>query len=216
MFGFTELAYGEVGGMARVVLKANEFYVSDLRLFPKQKVTGGSVKLDEKLLMGFISSVQNAEEFKFMWHSHVNMGAFLSGTDEGCITSFMMTSPYLISCVTCKDGKYMVRLDLKVETKILQIKCDLTITDDYADLKSEFEENVKQEMVTEVESSNWIFDYENGLFGGNHPYTQGKIITEKTKAGFHESIQKQVSVKKTGVKSKKEEKDNMFHSWWQR
>lgn len=144
--GFTAIASGEVCGMARVNIGQIKVpYIHDLRLLPDQEVSGSSAILDNTKLAIFLSMVDNPEEFKFLWHSHVNMGAGLSNTDETCIIGFLKTSPYLISCVSNKRGEMFIQMDAMVEGIRLSQACVLSSTpEEYSDLLPEFNANVKQ------------------------------------------------------------------------
>lgn len=93
-----------------------DFYVDEVFLVP-QEVTGSSVDFLSK---GMVYAVEKAIEegrindLRFCWHSHVNMGAFWSGTDEGMIEDIRDSGPvpWFISLVSNKKGEWKARLDL--------------------------------------------------------------------------------------------------------
>lgn len=144
--GFTHLADGEVGGMGRVIIKDRTPYIHDLKLLPDQKVTGASVIVDNLKLALFLSTVTNPEEFRFLWHSHVNMQACLSSIDLRCIDSFLETSPYLISCVSSKKGKMFIQFDGVINGLRIVQNCTLqTIPEEYDDLKAELNSHIIQD-----------------------------------------------------------------------
>lgn len=146
MKGFTNLAGGEVCGMARVNIgQVKVPYIHDLILLPDQEVSGSSAILDNTKLAIFLSTVDKPEEFKFLWHSHVYMSVGLSPKDETCIIGFIKTSPYLISCVTNKRGEMFIQMDAMIEGIRLSQACNLSsIPENYNDLLPELNTNVKQ------------------------------------------------------------------------
>lgn len=143
--GFTKLANGEVAGIARVKFLDSKLYVSNLILLPDQETTSSSVEFEPLKLMRVVISQNSPEEFRFMWHSHANMNTFISGTDEACIEYILKTSPFVISCVSNKEGKLLLRLDARVEGGIrISIICDYRVEEfSYDDLKEELKRNVK-------------------------------------------------------------------------
>lgn len=144
--GFTHLASGEVGGMARVVIRDKTPYVYDLKLLPDQKVTGASVTVDNAKLALFLSTVTNPEEFRFLWHSHADMQACLSSIDLKCIDCFLETSPYLISCVSSKNGKLFIQFDGTVDGFRVAQNCNFKIeSEKYDDLKAELDSHIVQD-----------------------------------------------------------------------
>lgn len=145
--GFTHLANGEVGGMARVVIRDKTPYVYDLKLLPDQKVTGASVIVDNTKLALFLSTVANPEEFRFLWHSHADMQASLSGIDLKCIDGFLETSPYLISCVSSKKGKLFIQFDGVVNGLRIAQSCSFQAEPEkYDDLKAELDSHIVQDI----------------------------------------------------------------------
>lgn len=160
--GFTHLASGEVGGMARVTMKNGNFYVHDLLLLPDQKVSAASVHLDTEKLALFLSIVDNPDEFKFLWHSHVNMSATLSGVDDNCIDGILETSPYIISCVTNKRNEIYAQIDFKIEGVRLSLSMDVEVDVDFTDLQQELKDNVKEEQPRIIPSTKYGYGYHGG------------------------------------------------------
>jgi proteasome lid subunit RPN8/RPN11 len=142
--GFTHLAPGEVTGMARVKTVKGELFVYDLQLLPEQRVTAGSAELDNEQLALFLCEQENAEEFKFLWHSHVRMAASLSTIDETCIKGILITSPYLISCVSNKNGDMHLQFDAMIDgVRISQTaKLSEETIIDYSDLETELNSHI--------------------------------------------------------------------------
>lgn len=179
MMGFTKLADTEVAGIARVEPRRDNIYVDniyvyDLRLLKNQKVTNGNVNIDVDEVGKFISSLQNPHEFKFLWHSHCNMGAFLSGTDEQFIEKFLLTGDFLISCVTNKKEDILIRLDAKIAGIRLSVELDYEIEEDinYNELDKELKENIIEEgwykQSFNQQWQGWDRWYRQGLFWHNN------------------------------------------------
>lgn len=62
-----------------------------------------------QLLTDMIRRGEDPSMIKFQWHSHVNMHAYFSGTDQDNIDNW--TGDWLISLVANKSGQYSCRLD---------------------------------------------------------------------------------------------------------
>jgi hypothetical protein len=105
----------EIGGFGYVTMTdSGDFYVDEIFLV-EQTVTGGSVDfMDDGLAYAIDKATTDnrVNDLKFCWHSHVNMAAFWSSTDESMIagTNNGMT-PYLVSLVQNKQGEYKTRVD---------------------------------------------------------------------------------------------------------
>jgi len=105
----------EIGGFGYVTMNENgDFFVDEIFLV-EQTVTGGSVDFMDD---GLAYAIQKAtddnriEDLKFCWHSHVNMSAFWSSTDESMIEGANNgMTPYLVSLVQNKSGEFKTRVD---------------------------------------------------------------------------------------------------------
>lgn len=161
--GFTHLASGEVVGMGRTKMNKanNSIFVYDVKLLPKQVVSFCSASLDVSLVAEFLSSVENPNEFKFLWHSHGNMEAFMSTTDTTCVKSLLKTSNYIISCVSSKKTEWVTQLDINFNGVVVSISCNLVekYSNNYEDLKEEFDKNVQQEHP-------YLFNLHNSFYSG--------------------------------------------------
>jgi hypothetical protein len=104
----------EIGMFGYVTLIDGDFYVDDVFLV-EQEVTGGSVDFTDKGLDYAINKAiedGRIEDLKFCCHSHVNMDAFWSGTDEDMIKSMNNgMTPYLVSLVINKRHETEQRVD---------------------------------------------------------------------------------------------------------
>lgn len=73
----------EISGLGRFLVSPDGFqYVSEVKIF-KQRVTGAHAEIDAETLEQFFESLPTEErgQWRFQWHSHVNMGTSPSGTD---------------------------------------------------------------------------------------------------------------------------------------
>jgi len=111
---FTENTDTEVSGLGKVRVTRGYFEVYDIEVF-EQNVSMISSDLEIESLVKFLIDKtlkkESVKDYKVWWHSHIDMPAFFSLTDDTTInrsTEF----PYLISIVTNKDEESMARLDL--------------------------------------------------------------------------------------------------------
>lgn len=90
--------------------KSHIFFIKDVYLYP-QKIAAATVQVDDDKYTQW-SDKQDAETFnnrRFQGHSHVNMGAFYSGTDENNKYAFLqdlLDDDYYIFLVTNKRQEH--------------------------------------------------------------------------------------------------------------
>ena len=111
---YVALASGEVSGLGLVELVRGGFLVTEVFL-PRQDSTPGGTELDQDAVAALMVTLEEAGkdsgELMFWWHSHGNMNAFWSQTDEECIAG-LANDNYYISLVTNKAGDMLARLDI--------------------------------------------------------------------------------------------------------
>jgi hypothetical protein len=122
----------EISGMGLVKRTDNGFEVYDVFLI-EQKNTSAETDIDDMALIKLYEELMNkddedngtrADDFKFWWHSHVNMSVFWSGTDENCIKEKLVHAPWWLSAVFNKKGEVKTRLDIKTpHMKLDNLKC---------------------------------------------------------------------------------------------
>lgn len=105
----------EIGGFGYVTINdSGDFFVDEIFLV-EQTVTGTTVDfMDDGLAYAVERAAKDdrLDELKFCWHSHVNMGAFWSGTDETMITGMNNgMTPYIVSLVQNKKHETKQRVD---------------------------------------------------------------------------------------------------------
>ena len=124
MMYYTKHCAFEVGGL----IIADGMNVLDVVL-PEQEVSGASVDYNMKdLHKTLYAIVKQAPELlpkiKGTWHSHANLGASFSGTDEETAKEFARMGQYAISVVTDKEGKAIVKLHALVPIINLPVSID--------------------------------------------------------------------------------------------
>jgi hypothetical protein len=104
----------EISGLGLVERRKNIFYIHEIFLL-EQEVSAASATIDpvaiSKLMNRLIKEDRNPTDLKFWWHSHANMEAFWSGTDDSTIEKFA-SKDYSLSLVINKDLEYLCRMDL--------------------------------------------------------------------------------------------------------
>jgi len=96
----------EISGMGNVIIdKDGNFRVTKLAML-EQEVSGASTDIDPTAIAKLMGELRNEEgSLSFWWHSHVNMSAFFSGTDEATILEHGKNG-YCIALVMNKQGEY--------------------------------------------------------------------------------------------------------------
>jgi len=106
---FVHLASGEINGLGRVEKRKNDLVVVDSFIL-KQKVSGGSAKINPMALNRFVAEYEDPSKLNFQWHSHVNIETEFSSADIDTIKEYL--NDFMISLVINKQGEYSCRLDL--------------------------------------------------------------------------------------------------------
>ena len=153
MVYYTKHCPYEIGGL----IIADGLNVIDVVL-PHQKVSGASVDYDMDNLHKMIHEIiktapQLMPKIKGTWHSHANLGASFSSTDEETACDFAKMGKYAISVVTDKDGKAVVKLHALVPIFHVPVGIDrvgwiIDIGD--ADLEEECKNQSKERVKKEV------------------------------------------------------------------
>ena len=75
----------EISGMGKVVVKDGAYWVTEAYLL-EQEVSASTTDIDAESLGKLMAeTIREEGHLNFWWHSHVNMGAFWSGTDTDTI-----------------------------------------------------------------------------------------------------------------------------------
>jgi len=111
---YTEIATQEISGFADVEYnaEAGRFEVGNVYLV-KQECTATETEMDDEAIADFnyqlVKDHGMTQLPRLWWHSHVNMGAFLSGTDEDTLAKFKNDS-WMISLVVNKRAESKVKI----------------------------------------------------------------------------------------------------------
>lgn len=123
MFTYVDASSIEISGLGRIKKEVKDhtisFIVEELFLL-KQKNTAASTHLDPAALAEFVidrvEKNQSVHDVKLWFHSHVNMQAFWSGTDDACCDAFenegQEADNWYLSIVVNKKREMKARLDI--------------------------------------------------------------------------------------------------------
>ena len=107
----------EVAGVATIIQKGREYHVTDAYLVEPTHVSGGYVEMNPQALANFLLKCSmegkvSVKNLRCMWHSHVRMNVFWSGTDEDNARNlFCPDSPWTVNLVTNVQGDWLARMD---------------------------------------------------------------------------------------------------------
>lgn len=111
ILAWTKSVPGEINGLGIVERKNNDFLIGEAFIL-KQKVSGGSAKIDPLAFNQYVAECDDPSKVRFQWHSHGDISAkFFSETDIH-ETIAKWSGEYLISLVVNKRGDYRCRLDI--------------------------------------------------------------------------------------------------------
>jgi hypothetical protein len=102
----------EISGIGKSKFLDNEtIIIQDVEILDQEN-TGGSTVLDEGAMARFLNeNIDESEHWNIWWHSHADMGAFWSLTDDNTIEE-TTGGNYLISLVVNRSMKMLARFDL--------------------------------------------------------------------------------------------------------
>lgn len=158
----------EVSGFGTVKYDGKDFQVIDAILL-KQEGGATHTDIDATSLSKAQYELRNSEgELRFWWHSHVNMQAFMSGTDTNTIKD-IANQGWCVAAVFNKRREYQTALGYTYNTPFAgqqiayQEKVPLLITGSLSDeakarLDAEYDEHVtekKYKPLTHGELHNW-------------------------------------------------------------
>jgi hypothetical protein len=170
---YIQTADGEISGLGTVTRLGNDFLITAVHLF-EQECTGASTELSSEDVSKFLLEAVRADidpsGLKMWWHSHSNMGAFWSGTDE--ITASSFSNGWMLSLVGNKRGEYRIRLDIYEPLRITLDELELQLHyPENNSLRQEVEAEVKEKV--RVKTKVYAFPYHYDLYEqGDWPYGQ--------------------------------------------
>jgi proteasome lid subunit RPN8/RPN11 len=106
---YAQAATGEISGFG--CINPHTGIVDKLFPLMNQVCSGTETEINPDMITEFVKSGQSSKA-NVWWHSHVNMGAFWSGTDDTCIETLGQTMTSLLSIVVNKKREYKARFDL--------------------------------------------------------------------------------------------------------
>lgn len=114
MMAYVDLCVGEVTGFFDIDWDVDKeaFVVGEVYLI-KQEAGAADVEMDEDSIAEFMEEMisNGAEQLpRGWWHSHVNMGAFFSGTDDNTINNDFLNDSFTISLVVNKQRQMKASL----------------------------------------------------------------------------------------------------------
>lgn len=150
IMAYVDLCPVEITGFGDVTYDKtkNEFIIGEIYL-PDQSATAGDVDVEEEDVSKFMLERMEAgatQMPRLWWHSHVEMEAFFSGTDDAQMKDFS-NDTFFVGIVVNKRGEY--KASIKVCEPFVFMIEELDIIIDYSysqipqDLKAEFEQKVK-------------------------------------------------------------------------
>ena len=162
---FTMQCEEEISGFGKVECVEDGFVINDSFIL-KQNVSGASTDIDTNELMKALMSKRNTKNWRLWWHSHVNMEAFWSATDDETVEKLVSSKP-MISLVINKSRDYLCRIDWMSEGihrfSVNDIKLQ-TIPEISAGITSYCKSQIKQKVKSQ---SSYSYDnYSNGINTG--------------------------------------------------
>jgi hypothetical protein len=125
----------EIQMLSEVAYGNGIFYVHAVHLI-KQVVSGASASFDSNSLVQFVSDHPHPENLRGWVHSHVRMGLFWSGTDEGTIARFVRRGWCLSIVVDISgEGSARARVDLNMENVLQELETNKNLPESFAVLK---------------------------------------------------------------------------------
>lgn len=168
IFDYVDLVDVEIGMWGYVTMTDDADFLVDEVFLVEQEVTGTSVDFADA---GFAYAIEKAaaddrlQDLLFCCHSHVNMGAYWSSTDEKMIEDMNNgMTPYLVSLVVNKKRESKQRVDffnpqgtLGQFTKQITFPLDLQVQRDaiLAEREAEVKALVKRPSYNRTNSYSW-------------------------------------------------------------
>ena len=178
---FVERARGEVGGFGFADKDDDGNIVIDKILLTKQTATAAHVDHDDEGLNEFaLKHADNIERIRLQWHSHGDLGAFFSTTDDDNIDGLMKSGiPWLASIVITKKLETEARVDInepfRVSVADVEIEIENEGIEPEPDWKEEYDENVTEPKETThslpaLNEKGSSSHFPPGFGDYNHPY----------------------------------------------
>lgn len=193
LMAYVDLCEGEVTGFFDVEWdrELGLFILGEIYLI-KQEAGAADVEMDEDDIATFMEELiaKGVTQLpRGWWHSHVNMGAFFSGTDNNTINNDFINDSFTLSLVVNKKREMKASVvifeDLPYDLVLAPIRID--------DLRVEVEwgytsipEELRKEVAEKVQPHKPVYQYQGNLnYGGRKKNKEGKSLSlpkDKTEA----------------------------------
>jgi len=155
LIAYARHALGEVGGVALLNPTTDGFEIID-PILPPQRASQGSVALDNAVVDEWLRENFPTEADKAMpnvnyvlWHSHGDMSAYFSGTDEKWIKEFVNKGA-LMSLVINRESEFDIRVDTLVGGDTDETCFQVTVPSEDITLNIYDENTITEEIKAEV------------------------------------------------------------------
>lgn len=110
----------EISGLGKCEYdpKTNTYTVVHAEVLKQEEQTGGSTVITAEAIGKYMFDTKDIGQILWWWHSHVDMAAFWSGTDDACIESFGKEGG-VVATVFNKRGEHLSAVRLKANVPIL-------------------------------------------------------------------------------------------------
>lgn len=163
LIAYVDVCDTEITGFFDVeyVKEKNIFLVTKVYDLLEQEAGGADVQMDEESVSAFNLELikQGVEQLpRGWWHSHVNMDAFLSGTDEATL-EYLENDSFIVALVANKKhimkAKVRVFNPYKFEIENVPVEIRLADNDLEEEARKEIEKKVKTRFVQGWNNKDW-------------------------------------------------------------
>lgn len=163
----------EISGLGKVRRLGNRILIEEIYLL-KQESSSSTTDLDMAAVADFMTEMIKhegpVEHLKLWWHSHGNMGAFWSGTDEKTVQGF--ENEWMVSLVVNRRGEYKCRLDVYNPVHLVVEDAELCIT--APEPSKELRDLIKKEVEKKVKTKKYYVGPGHHNVGFQGGYSQGR------------------------------------------
>lgn len=210
LMSITDLCEGEVTGFFDVEYQTDfvdsqggeprkAFVVGEVYLV-KQEAGAADVEMDEDGILDAMEELIAAGKMQMprgWWHSHVNMQAFFSGTDDNTINNVFLNDTYTVSLVVNKrrDAKASLVLfeDLPYGLGTSPIRIDglkITVDGSVLEIPEELRKEVEEKVRPHAPSTTNYYNYQENKYAGREGKKNKTCSLPKNKGKALEKIQK--------------------------
>jgi|WetSurMetagenome_2_1015567.scaffolds.fasta_scaffold01396_27 hypothetical protein len=152
---YVDAVTGEISGLGRATCYKGVIFISEIYLL-HQESSAGETELVPSAVADFINELiatqRDPGEVKVWWHSHANMGAFWSTTDDKTAENF--SNGWMLSLVVNKKGEYKCRLDVYEPVHLTADNLDLVVC--YPPAAEAMKKEIELEVKEKVKSKTYV------------------------------------------------------------